>query len=442
MPETQTVQITCPNCGNTYQTPVRSIIDVGQNPQLRQAFLAGQINMAVCPKCSTGGTLEVPLVYHDPAAEFLAVYFPPQLQLPEMERQKMIGELTQTLMRGLPSEQRKGYFLNPRQFISRQGLTDAVLGTMGISQEELDRQRKKAKLVDQLAVMADDPKGLQMMIKGQDALLDYEFFAILGDLLQRHQATGNEKAANQLTMLRDRLMELTTFGKRARRQAAAVASLKDIATPEQFLEKVVAADSEEVEAIAIAARPMMDYQFFQALTARMEASQGAEHDRLRVLRDHLADVTQRVDDATRATLQDATTLLQELLASDNPRSAVREHVAEIDDAFMAVLRTNMQEAQRRGAKAALERMSVIYDELTAMVDESMPPELRLINDLLASESSDEVRSLLQERRAEITPEFIDIMGKLAEEISGREDEESIETAKRLRDIKAQAMLLV
>ena len=51
MPETNTVPIQCPNCGNQYQAPIRSIIDVGQQPQLRQAFLSGQINVAVCPKC-------------------------------------------------------------------------------------------------------------------------------------------------------------------------------------------------------------------------------------------------------------------------------------------------------------------------------------------------------------------------------------------------------
>ncbi len=190
MAETQAVPITCPKCGNQYQTPIRSVIDVGQQPQLRQAFLSGQVNVAVCPKCRAGGLLEVPLVYHDPAAEFLAVYFPPQLNVPEAEKQRLIGEMTQGLMRSLPAEQRKGYFFNPRQFINRQSLTDAILGTMGISQEELDRQRKKAKLVEQLMVMADDPKGLQMMIKGQDAQLDYEFFAILSDLLAPRAGDG------------------------------------------------------------------------------------------------------------------------------------------------------------------------------------------------------------------------------------------------------------
>ena len=153
------IPIQCPQCGNAFSSPVVTMIDVGAVPELRNYLLSGQLNVAVCPKCQTPIMLEVPLVYHDPKAEFLAIYFPQQLNIPELEKQKMIGELTQSLMRSLPPEQRKGYFLNPRQFVSRQNLTDAVYGTMGISQEELDRQRKKAKLVEQLMVLRGRPQG-------------------------------------------------------------------------------------------------------------------------------------------------------------------------------------------------------------------------------------------------------------------------------------------
>ena len=151
-----------------YQTPVISLIDVGAYPELRSYFLSGQLNVAVCPNCQTRGHARSAAGLSRPGAEFLAIYFPQQLNIPELEKQKMIGELTQSLMRSLPPEQRKGYFLNPRQFVSRQSLADAVYGTMGISQEELDRQRKKAKLVEQFQVFADDPKGLQMMVKNND----------------------------------------------------------------------------------------------------------------------------------------------------------------------------------------------------------------------------------------------------------------------------------
>ncbi len=442
MPETNAVPITCPNCGNQYQTPVRSIIDVGQQPQLRQAFLSGQLNVAVCPKCHVGGMLEVPLVYHDPGAEFLAVYFPQQLNIPEMEKQRMIGDLTQSLMRTLLPEQRKGYFLSPRQFASRQNLMDAVLGTMGITQEELDRQRKKMKMVEQFMVMADDPKGLQMMAKGQDAQLDYEFFGILAGMLQQAQGMGDEKSAARLDLLQKNLMPITTFGKRMVKQQAAVESLKEIKDADEFLEKMVASDPDEVTAIAVSARPMLDYKFFESLTARIDASQGAERDRLGKLRDQLLELTQKLDEAARAGIDDAMDLLRQIVNSPSPRSAVHEHAEAIDDLFMSVLSMNIQEAERQGDKDLLAVFEMVYDEVMALVEAGLPPEVQLINELLRASYPDGTRALLSEHRAEVTSELLELVGQMADDMAQREDPEAAETAKRLRDIRSQAMLMV
>jgi len=441
MAETQVVQLQCPNCGTQYQSPVRSVIDVGQEPRLRDAMLSGTINQTVCPNCKQAGILEVPLVYHDPAAEFLAVYFPAQLQIPELERQRMIGELTQGLMRNLPPEQRKGYFLNPRQFINRESLMDAILGTMGISQEDLDRQRKKLDFLERLTVMADDPKGLQMMIKGQDGMLDQEFFALISTRVAQAQAVGDEKAAERLTLLRESLIPVTTYGQRLARQRAAVDSLGEVTSPEQLLDKLAAADLEEATAMAVVARPLLDYAFFQALTARVDAATGAEKERLTKLRDHLVDVTQTLDEATRSQMREAAELLQHILQSPDPREALRENIAELDDVFMSVLALNMQEAEKRGAKDALERLNEVYEEIQALVQESLPPEMRLVNDLLAADYPEDTRSMLKSRRAELTPEVLSLMEELAASLAESDEPEASETAKRLRDIRAQAMLL-
>ncbi len=442
MPETNTLPIQCPNCGNQFQTPVRTIIDVGQQPQLRQAFLSGQINVAVCPKCNTGGLLEVPLVYHDPAAEFLAVYFPQQLRLPEMEKQKMIGELTQSLMRSLPPEQRKGYFLSPRQFASRDSLADAVLGTMGISQEELDRQRKKMKLVEQFMVMADDPKGLQMMLKGNAAQLDQEFFSIVAGMQQQAAAGGDEKSAERLRLLQQNLMPLTEFGKRYAKQQAAIASLKDLQSPEAFFERVLAADADELAAIAVAARPLMDYEFFQNLTARIDAAQGAEHDRLAALREQLLGITQELDKAARESIEDSVALLHEIINSPSPRSALREHADELDDVFMNVLAANIQRADESKDEGLLARLQMVYEEVADLIEESYPPEIQLVNELLRQPYPEGTKQMLHDHREEFTPEVLDIMARMAEDMGRREGAEAVEIAKRLRDIRAQAMLMV
>jgi hypothetical protein len=436
------VQLQCPHCGTQYQAPVRTVVDVGQEPRLREAVLTGTLNQTVCPNCQQGGVLEVPLVYHDPAAEFLAIYFPSQLQISEMERQRTIGELTQGLMNSLPPQQRKGYFLSPRQYMNRQNLMDAILGTMGISQEELDRQRKKLAFLERLTVMADDPKGLDMMIKGQDSMLDHEFFMLLSNRLSQAEMLGDEKTRGRLAMLRENLMPITTYGRRLARQQAAVESLSEVKTPEELLDKVAAADLDEATAIAAAARPLLDYGFFQQLTARADAADGAEKERLIALRDHLSEVTQTLDEATRARMKQAADLLQHIIQSPDPRTSVRENAGSLDDVFMSILALNMEEAERRGAREAAARFAVVYDEVQEMIQESLPPEMQLLNDLLSAEYPEETLDMLKARRAEITPDILDMMAQLVASLGERDDPEAAETTKRLRDIHAQAMLLV
>lgn len=442
MPDTNTVPIQCPNCGNQFQTPIRTVIDVGQQPALRQAFLAGQVNVAVCPKCGTGGMLEVPLVYHDPAAEFLAVYFPQQLNIPELEKQRMIGELTQSLMRSLPPDQRKGYFLNPRQFVNRQNLMDAVLGTMGISQEELDRQRKKMKLAEQLMVMADDPKGLQMMMKGNDAQFDMEFFSILSGMKQQAEAAGDQKSVERLGLLETNLLPQTTFGRQVLKQRAAVEALAQVKSPDELVDMVARSDLEVLPALAVSARPLFDYGFFQKLSERIGAAAGTEKDRLTQVRERLLRLTQELDEAAREDIDATLGLLQEIINAPAPRTAVRERIGEVDDLFMNVLAMTMQNAEQRKDAATFERLEMVYDEIMSMVEEGMPPEIRLINELLETPYPEGTRALLKERRAELTPEVLDLMGRTADSIAQQEGPEAAETAKRLRDIRAQAMLLV
>jgi hypothetical protein len=129
---------------------------------------------------------------------------------------------------------------------------------------------------------------------------------------------------------------------------------------------------------------------------------------------------------------------------------VRDHIAELDETFMALLSLNMQNAERQGRKDVFQRLMMIYDEIMAVLEEGMPPEVQLVNELLRAPYPDGTRALLRERQAEVTPEVLDLMDRLAEEAAarseqgagGREGPEGVEVAKRLRDIKAQAMLLV
>ena len=127
--------VQCPSCANPYTAPVFSIIDFGANPELKNPLLGGQINVAVCPSCGVGGSLGAPLMLHDPENDFLGVFVPQTAKIDEMQRQKIIGDMTQALMRGLSPEERRGYMLQPQQFIEWNSLLEKIWGFEGVTPE-------------------------------------------------------------------------------------------------------------------------------------------------------------------------------------------------------------------------------------------------------------------------------------------------------------------
>ena len=158
----QLVTVNCAHCGFPFQIPVFSIIDVRQNPELKPALLSGQLNAAQCPSCGKVNYIGGPLLYHDPDHEFLAVYIPMEANIPETERQKIIGELTNALMNALPAEQRRGYMLTPQQFFDLEALIRKILELDGVTSEMLEASSRKIDLLDRLLNLQNDEMAFNM----------------------------------------------------------------------------------------------------------------------------------------------------------------------------------------------------------------------------------------------------------------------------------------
>ncbi len=437
----QVVGINCPNCGTPYPAQVFSVVDVGQDPVLKSLLLSGQLNVALCPRCGAGGPLTTPLLYHDPAHSFLGVYVPQQI--PVNEQQKVIGDLSRRLMDGLPQEARRGYMLTPTQFLSFQSLLEAVLEHEGVTREMMDKQRRQIQLVEQAIMALMDPEGLRQLVRARDADMDDEFFSLLSMLIDSTGSSGDAESVRELMELRERLIELTTWGKGVQRQRAAVAQLRPDTTPAELVNLVVAADEERVvDALVMAGRPLVNYAFFQELTGRVEAAEqrgdAATAARLTGLREHILQFSQRLDEAQRAAVQEYTTVLGEILAANDIQQAIAERAAYIDQNFLSVLSANLQEAEKRGAGAAMQRLQEVWDVAVDMINQGSPPEVRLINELLLAEYPGETRKLLAENRALVTAEFIEALSELAERL---EAEDEAEMATRLRQIRSQAQLM-
>jgi hypothetical protein len=437
----QTIGVNCPNCGTPYPAQVFSVVDAGQDSVLKSLLLSGQLNVAVCPRCGAGGPLTTPLLYHDPAHDFLGVFVPQQI--PVNEQQKVIGDLSRRLMNGLPQEARRGYMLTPKQFLSFQSLLEAVLEHEGVTREMLDKQRRQVQLIEQAMVALQDPKGLELLVRERDADLDDDFFSLLSMLTDSSANTGDVDSARQLVELRERLIEQSTWGQRVQKQRAAVAQLRADTTPLDLVDLVAAADDERVvDALVLAGRPLVNYAFFQELTSRVEgAQQRGDADlaaRLTALREHILQFSQRLDEAQRAAMQQYSALLGEILASSDIQQALVERAAYIDQNFLAVVSTNLQEAEKRGATAAVRRLQEVWDATIAMINQASPPEVRLVNQLLMAEYPAETRKLLGDHRDLVTTDFIEALSELAEQMAA---EGEADMATRLRQIRSQAQLM-
>ena len=445
-PTYQAVPVTCPNCQHRFVSPVLTVIDAGKDPEAKALFLSGQVNVAVCPQCGYAGMLNAPLVYHDPEKELLFTYVPPELNLPEPEREKIIGDLTGQLMSSLPPEQRKGYLLRPRSFLTLDGMLTTVLEEEGITPEMLEAQHQKVDLIDRL-LNTQDEEERKAIVREAEQQIDYEFFEILTLHIQMAQSQEQADVAQQLLALRQQLLEWTTEGQDIAAREEAIRELGAELTREELVDKLasaaIAGKEAKVETMVAVARPLIDYLFYQELTGRIEAAQQAgkadEVTALKRLRETVLDLTAQLDAEMQEAAQEAAELLENILESEDMDQAIRANLARIDDLFLTVLASNLEAAEREGRSEDRQQLQQVGDTLMKLIRESQPPMIQFINELLEANYPEETRKLLDERRDQLDERLLELMSIVAEDLArgGRET-----TAERLRQIRQQATAML
>ena len=447
----QTVNVTCPACRTQYSTQVRNVVDVGQEPRLKSMLLQGRLNIGVCPQCGTGGVLGLPFTYHDPQKELLFCLLPQKLRMSEADRQRSIGQMSNAIINALPSEQRKGYLLRPRVFLTFQTLAEAILEADGVTKEMLRAQQEQARLLSQMVQTADDPLSLAALIGEHESKITHAFFALLSAQIDSAQQQSQSEAAEKLTGLRDTLLERTAVGQQISKEQQSIAEAlegidKDL-TRESLLDRVIAAmgDHEDqiLQVLIALARPLFDYRFFQLLTERIDpASSGRDSesaDKLRALRTKILEAVQRLDAEAREQVQEKTRLLSEIIRSPDREAAIQERLDEIDETFMSVLETNIAQSEQQSQHEAAEAFRAIRGAILRIFQESAPPVVQFVNKLLGAEYPDETREILMDNQAMVTPDLLNLMDSLSADLVDRGQEQ---VSDRLKKVRAQAELQV
>ena len=397
---------------------VHTVVDVGQEPELKEQFLRGELNHAKCPKCGTGGLLNTSLLYHDPDKSLLLAYVPADLGLSAQDQERTIGSLVNAVMNETLAEKRKAYFFSPRTVLTYDGLFEAVLEAEGFDKNVLERQRSWLTLINELVAAMGDDEAFDKIADDHLDAMDYEFFLLLADLIDAQAEHAEDGASESLKALRERLLTRVTPAMPAPPpQPSSAAELIDILLDAQ--------GGSQWDDLVSDYLPSMDYGFFQELTQRLEAAQAAEDrsaaEPLEHLRAALLDALDRRNQQAREAEDEASLLIMELLEADDLDAAVREHEPQLDDVFFLVLARLRQTAMNRKNEGRAERLNSLIEKARDVREERLPPDLRLVSRLLRSDYPEGSGKLLEEQRGLVNEglltTFDRYVGQVGENIS-------------------------
>ena len=73
MAGTSTHTLTCSSCGLTFEKEIFDLINVSDNPELKEKVISGEVFISECPHCGRKTVISSPLVYLDPKEMLLVV---------------------------------------------------------------------------------------------------------------------------------------------------------------------------------------------------------------------------------------------------------------------------------------------------------------------------------------------------------------------------------
>jgi hypothetical protein len=77
------IDITCEECGEDFRGTVWTAVHAGEDPELKDLLLGGELNIVMCPSCSHTAFQNGFLLYQEPALELVAYVHPEHLKAEE-----------------------------------------------------------------------------------------------------------------------------------------------------------------------------------------------------------------------------------------------------------------------------------------------------------------------------------------------------------------------
>ncbi len=411
----QPIDVKCPSCGNSFTAQVYLLVD-GTDSDAKAMVLSGAINMAQCPHCGASGVLHVPFAYHDGEKELFLIYAPNDMPLQRKDREAFIGEITRLIMEKLPPEKRKGYLLRPKEFFSLENMTREILHADGLTDEDIARERKAAKLYNDLLNAAGDDARIKEVVEENVDLVDTEFVLLFvgmaEDFGSKLKELGQEEKAEAINGVVEWLLANTEGGREVSLFREQVEKAMKAESPEELFDALLGVPESLWYEAAAAIGSTLQESFFTLLAeeiVRREKDDPKKAEKLRRLMDVYRKYYSGLVEKVREDYSRAQKLLDRLLEADDLESEMTQHMGELlDPMFYAAWETAYQVASESGNAEVIEKLENIQKAITdSVVGDS--PEKALLYSLMLAKTQEEAQRILRERKDAITPKFFETL---------------------------------
>lgn len=199
------LDLECEKCGEEFRGTVWSAVHAGQDPELKDLLLGGELNLIMCPACSHVAFHESFLIYQDPAEELIAYVYPESQSAGRAELEKLMRAGFHEAQESLPPDQRVAYepFLvfgleslvemlqDERNLIDQSDVAEAVCREKGIPWRRLSPSESRARQWPRVLPVSPKAKGISTpeLLEGLSRLLTEDpALDLYRDLEQRLQS--------------------------------------------------------------------------------------------------------------------------------------------------------------------------------------------------------------------------------------------------------------
>lgn len=433
-------QIQCQQCRRPITANVEQIINVDQNPQLKQMMMQGQLNVAQCQNCGWTGQIATPQVYHESAHDLLMTFVPMEANIPYAEQERMMGQLVRMVVESVPMEKRRAYLLQPIQMVRYQTYMERILETEGITKAMIARQNEQLELLRTL--MKADQDVVDYLVKDKARLIDDTFVGMVQQTLQSASQAGAPEAI-ALSNLSAKLYRETEAGKRVERRQLAMhafqqeAKAADGVTAEMLAAHIVKnqADDTLIDMLVNAVGGLT-YEFFTVFTTWIEsaAKEGNKPAVMRLtgIRTRLLKVYDEMLAESAKQMQAALDAVNALVAAPDKVQALQQYANQIDEGFLVVLERETAKAQDAGDLARSVALREVRKHLEDMISQSGMPQMQFISAMMRVRTDAEINQILDSAPQLVDGQLIQVLDQLSAEVGA---EAQPEVGAHLRKIR-------